>query len=56
MPGLTTNSGTAVEERVIEAFAPTIRGDVIRPGDDAYEEARQVFNAMIDKRSSICRR
>ena len=53
MPGLTTNSGAAVEESVIEAFAPTIRGDVIRPGDDAYDEARQVFNAMIDKRPGL---
>ena len=53
MPGLTTNSGAAVEESVIEAFAPTIRGDVIRPGDDTYDEARQVFNAMIDKRPGL---
>ena len=53
MPGLTTNSGAAVEESVIEAFASTIRGDVIRPDDDTYDEARQVFNAMIDKRPGL---
>ena len=53
MPSLTTNSGAPVEESVIEAFAPTIRGDVIQPSDDAYDEARQVFNAMIDKRPGL---
>ncbi len=53
MAGLTTNAGTSVEGSVIEEFAVTIRGEVIRPGDDAYDEARKVFNAMIDKRPGI---
>ena len=53
MAGLTTRVGTSVEGSVIEEFAVTIRGEVIRPGDDAYDEARKVFNAMIDKRPGI---
>ena len=53
MASLTTNTGAHVEESVIEAFVSTIRGDVIRPDDDTYDEARQVFNAMIDKRPRL---
>ena len=39
-----TNLGAAVDQ-----FAPTIRGDVIRPDDPTYEQARRVYNAMIDR-------
>jgi len=53
MVGLRTNAGTSVEGSVIEEFAVTIRGEVIRRGDNAYDEARKVFNAMIDKRPGI---
>jgi FAD/FMN-containing dehydrogenase len=27
-----------------------IRGDLLKPGQDGYEQARRVFNAMIDRR------
>ena len=42
MAGLTTNTGAHMEESVIEAFVSTIRGDVIRPDDDTYDEARRI--------------
>jgi FAD/FMN-containing dehydrogenase len=37
----------------IEQLRGQVQGAVIAPGDDAYEEARHVFNAMIDKRPAV---
>jgi FAD/FMN-containing dehydrogenase len=34
----------------VESFRAQLRGDIITPNDAAYETARQVWNAMIDKR------
>jgi len=31
-------------------LAPSLRGDLIEPGDRAYDSARAVYNAMIDRR------
>jgi FAD/FMN-containing dehydrogenase len=41
---------TQVADTNIEQLASGFTGRVLRPGDDGYEEARQVFNGMIDKR------
>ena len=35
---------------VVEALRGEVKGDVIAPGDSGYEEARRVYNGMIDKR------
>ena len=53
MAGLRTSARTSVEGSAIEEFTLTIRGEVIRPTDGTYDEARKVFNAMIDKRPGI---
>ncbi|MFE5711406.1 FAD-binding oxidoreductase [Streptomyces sp. NPDC056501] len=37
----------------IEQVQERVRGAVVTPGDDAYDEARTVYNAMIDKRPSV---
>ncbi len=37
----------------IEELRPQMRGDVISPDDDAYEQARHVYNAMIDRRPEV---
>jgi len=37
----------------IEAFAKGLRGHLLRPGDDNYDEARKIWNGMIDKRPAL---
>lgn len=37
----------------IAAFAKGLRGQLLRPGDGTYDEARRVFNGMIDKRPAL---
>lgn len=34
----------------VEALKRTIRGELVEPGDSAFNEARKVYNAMIDKK------
>ncbi|MGA3108540.1 MAG: FAD-binding oxidoreductase [Candidatus Bathyarchaeia archaeon] len=42
-----------MNEKAIEDLRSQIRGDVIPPGDERYDGARKVYNAMIDKRPAI---
>jgi FAD/FMN-containing dehydrogenase len=38
------------------AFADGFRGDLLSPGDAEYDDARQLFNGMIDKRPAVIAR
>ena len=38
-----------LERTTIESFSEQLRGNVLQPGDEGYDEARTVWNAMIDK-------
>jgi len=51
---LTTSSGQVVGSQVIEEFEATLRGEVIHPDDEGYDEARKIFNAMIDNGRASC--
>jgi FAD/FMN-containing dehydrogenase len=37
----------------LDSLRSRFRGDLVQPGDAAYEAARKVYNAMIDKRPSL---
>src|SRR5581483_8978928 len=38
-----------LRDETIRVFTSRLQGQVIRPGDDQYDEARGVWNGMIDK-------
>jgi FAD/FMN-containing dehydrogenase len=55
---VTTISGvdTVLKEAAVAAFKQSLRGPLIAPGDDSYAEARQVWNANIDRRPGLIAR
>jgi FAD/FMN-containing dehydrogenase len=42
-----------LKERTIQEFKASLWGVVLRPGDDGYEDARKVWNGMIDRRPAL---
>ncbi len=49
--GHTEFAGTAVQD-----FRACLRGELLCPGDEGYDAARKVFNAMIDRRPAMIAR
>lgn len=47
---------TSRDERGVEGFAASLRGELLRPGDPDYDEARKVWNGMIDRRPDFIAR
>jgi FAD/FMN-containing dehydrogenase len=50
---LAVTNVASLDEAVIEAFKAQLRGDLIRPGNSAYDDARKVYNGMFDKRPGL---
>jgi len=51
-----TGAEAALGESVIEGFASKLRGESLRPSAPAYEQARLVWNGLIDKRPALITR
>jgi FAD/FMN-containing dehydrogenase len=51
----TTLSGgkSIIGDEAVEEFRTKLRGNMILPGDDSYDEVRTVWNAMIDRKSAL---
>ena len=47
---------TRVQTEKIEELKKGFQGEVILPGDGAYDDARKIWNAMIDKRPAVIAR
>src|SRR6266542_6898255 len=43
-------------KQAVNAFAAQLQGELIQPSDTRYDEARKVYNAMIDKRPALIAR
>jgi FAD/FMN-containing dehydrogenase len=50
------NELTTLKAESIREFQSRLQGQLIRPGDDAYNEARAVWNGMIDRHPALIAR
>src|SRR3712207_624915 len=48
-----TGADAALGETVVERFGSGLRGEVLRPDGTAYDEARRVWNGLIDKHPAL---
>jgi FAD/FMN-containing dehydrogenase len=42
-----------IDAEALQAFAARVRGPVLRPGDAGYDEARRIWNGLIDRRPAL---
>lgn len=52
----TSGNQTALEVSAVETLAASMRGALLKPGDEGYDEARTIWNAMIDRRPALIAR
>ena len=45
-----------LDATTIEEFKASLRGELIQPSDEGYDEARSLYNGMIDKRPRLIAR
>jgi len=54
---VTSDGGdTILETAAVQGLADSLRGRLLRPGDGGYDEARKVWNGMIDRRPAFIAR
>jgi FAD/FMN-containing dehydrogenase len=47
---------TSLDAAALDAFRASLRGELLTPGDPGYDQARTIWNAMIDKRPGLIAR
>ena len=48
-----TGDAVGLDQTIVAALAGKLQGELIRPGDAAYDAARQVYNAMISRHPAL---
>ena len=56
MIAATTSIAPNLDPTAVADFAGKLRGELIQPGDPNYDEARTVYNGMIDRRPALISR
>jgi len=51
-----SRKNSRLDEQAVSAFSTQLHGELIQPGDEPYDEARKVYNAMIDKHPALIAR
>lgn len=49
-------AGPGIDNAAVEALEAGFRGQIVRPGDDAYDGARKLWNGMFDRRPALIAR
>ena len=44
-----------MNESAVETLSSALRGNLVRPSDSEYDEARSVYNAMHDRHPALIR-
>ena len=52
----TSGTDTVLDEATVQGFKTSVRGPLLRPGDAGYDEARTVWNGMIDRKPALIAR
>lgn len=47
---------SSLSDAAVSAFAVRLRGPLLQPGDEGYDAARSVWNAMVDRRPALIAR
>jgi FAD/FMN-containing dehydrogenase len=50
---LVNHAGSSIPDNDVQKFASSLKGKVHEPGSAGYEEARHIFNGMIDKHPGL---